>query len=60
VYPGHRGVKARKVVKATRRLGDRFDAWQQGRISSGEFDASVQGWIAHVRTADSWGCAATC
>jgi RNA-directed DNA polymerase len=55
VYPSHRRVKARTVVEATRRLGDRFDAWQQGRISFGEFDASVRGWIAHVRYADSWG-----
>lgn len=55
VYPSHRRVKGRKVVEATRRLGARFDAWQQGRISFGEFDASVRGWIAHVRYADSWG-----
>lgn len=55
VYPSHRRIKSRKVVEATRRLGERFDAWQQGRISFGEFDASVQGWIAHVRYADTWG-----
>jgi hypothetical protein len=36
-------VKGRKVVEVTRRLGDRFDAWQQDRISFGEFDSSVQG-----------------
>jgi hypothetical protein len=40
---------------ATRRLGERFDAWQAGRISFAEFDASVQGWINHVRYADTWG-----
>ncbi|MGH8582358.1 MAG: reverse transcriptase domain-containing protein, partial [Gammaproteobacteria bacterium] len=45
VYPDHRFVKARKVVQATRCLSDRFDAWQRGAISFGEFDASVQGWI---------------
>ena len=55
VYPSHRRVKSRKVVEATRRLGERFDAWRAGRISFGEFDATVQGWIAHVRYADSWG-----
>lgn len=55
VYPSHRRVKSRKVVEATRRLGARFDAWRAGRISFGEFDATVQGWIAHVRHADSWG-----
>jgi len=25
------------------------------QISFGEFDAAVQGWINHVRQADSWG-----
>ncbi len=55
VYPTHRRVKGRKVVQATRRLSDRFDAWRAGSISFAEFDASVQGWINHVRYADSWG-----
>jgi hypothetical protein len=43
------------VVEATRRLSDRFTEWQQGHISFAEFDASVQGWINHVRYADTWG-----
>jgi len=55
VYPDHVAVKARKVREATRRLGARYDAWRAGEISFGEFDASVQGWINHVRFADSWG-----
>jgi len=55
VYPTHRRVKARKVVQGTRRLTARFDAWRAGRISFGELDASVRGWISHLRYADSWG-----
>mgnify|MGYP001805892399 FL=1 len=55
VYPTHRRLKSRKVVQATRRLTARFEAWQHGRISFAEFDASVQGWINHVCYADSWG-----
>lgn len=55
VYPTHRRVKSRKVVEVTRRLGDRFTRWQEGLISFGEFDARVQGWINHVRYADTWG-----
>jgi len=55
VYPTHRRVKARKVVQGTRRLSERFDAWRDGEISFAEFDASVSGWINHVRYADSWG-----
>jgi len=42
-------------VQATRRLHGRYAAWQRGEISFAEFDASVQGWINHVRYADSWG-----
>lgn len=55
VYPTQRRLKARKAVQATRRIADRFDAWTEGRISFAEFDASVQGWINHVRYANTWG-----
>ncbi len=55
VWPDHRRVKGRKVVESTRRLGERFDEWHAGRISFGEFDASVKGWLNHVRYADTWG-----
>ena len=55
VYPGYRQVKARKVNHATRRLGQRHEAYCSGQMSFAEFDASVQGWINHVRFADSWG-----
>ncbi|MFN0104706.1 MAG: reverse transcriptase domain-containing protein [Bryobacteraceae bacterium] len=55
VYPSHRLLKRRKAVQATRGLGERFEAWRAGVISFGEFDASVQGWINHVRFGDTWG-----
>jgi RNA-directed DNA polymerase len=55
VFPEYRRVKARKVRHATRRLGARYEAYCAGEISFAEFDASVQGWINHVRHADSWG-----
>lgn len=55
VYPDHRRVKARKVVAATRRLTERYDAWCRDAISFAEFDAAVGGWINHVRYADTWG-----
>lgn len=55
VYPTHRLLKGRKVHAARRRLGERMDACQAGRISFGELDASVKGWINHVRYADTWG-----
>jgi retron-type reverse transcriptase len=55
VFPSHRRVKGRKVRHAARRLTDRYDAWKAGATSFAEFDASVKGWINHVRYADSWG-----
>jgi hypothetical protein len=55
VYPTHRRVKARKVRNTTRHLDERFDAYRSGKISFAEFDASIQGWVNHVRYADSWG-----
>ncbi len=55
VYPTHRRVKARKVRHSTRRLQGLYGAWRDGRISFGEFDAAVQGWVNHVRFADTWG-----
>lgn len=55
VFPDHIRVKARKVRHGTRRLAAQYAAWHSGEISFGEFDASVQGWINHVRYADSWG-----
>ncbi len=55
VYPTHRRVKARKVRNTTHHLGKRFDDYRSGKISFAEFDASIQGWVNHVRYADSWG-----
>jgi retron-type reverse transcriptase len=54
VYPNRRRVKGRKVRFAARRLSRRYEDWRTGRTSFAEFDASVQGWINHVRHADSW------
>ena len=54
VFPTHRRVKGRKVRCTARRLGRRFEDWRADRISFGEFDASVQGRVNHVRYADTW------
>lgn len=55
VYPTHRLLKRRNAVNFTRRLEANLDAYQAGQISFAELDASVQGWINHVRYADTWG-----
>ena len=55
VYPTHRLLKRRNAVDFTRRLARNLDAYRAGQITFAELDASVQGWINHVRYADSWG-----
>lgn len=55
VYPAHRRLKSRNVVKFTRRFERNIAAYEQGEITFAELDASVQGWINHVRYADTWG-----
>jgi hypothetical protein len=55
VYPERLKVKSRKVRYATRHLSERYEALCSGRITFAEFDASVQGWIAHVQQADPHG-----
>ena len=55
VYPTHRRLKRRNVVNFTRRFEANLDQYQAGQITFAELDASLQGWINHVRYADTWG-----
>ena len=55
VHPTHRLIKRRNAINFTRRLKCRLDEYQCGRISFAELDTVVQGWINHVRYADTWG-----
>lgn len=55
VHPTHRLLKRRNAVNFRRRLESSLDAYQAGLISFAELDAGVQGWINHVRYADTWG-----
>jgi RNA-directed DNA polymerase len=55
VYPTHRRLKARKVHNFSRRLKNRWKDYCDGEITFAEFDATVQGWINHVRYGDTWG-----
>ena len=52
---GLRGVLRYNAVNFTRRLARNLDWYRAGQISFAELDASVQGWINHVRYADTWG-----
>jgi RNA-directed DNA polymerase len=55
VYPTHRKLKKRNVVNFTQRLEHNIDLYESGQITFAELDASVQGWINHVRYGDTWG-----
>jgi formylglycine-generating enzyme required for sulfatase activity len=60
VFPTHRRVKARKVRGAANRLRGRLDDYLAGHISFAELNASVKGWVNHIRYADTGACAGTC
>jgi RNA-directed DNA polymerase len=55
VFPHYRRVKGRKVRHTRRALAARLASYHAGKISFAELDASIVGWINHVRYADSWG-----
>lgn len=55
VYRGHRMLKRRNAVEFGRRLAASLRGYRANQISFAELDSSVQGWINHVRHADTWG-----
>ncbi len=55
IFPTHRLLKARMGRKGRKRLIQRWAEYREGRISFAEFDATVQGWVNHLRQADTWG-----
>jgi hypothetical protein len=55
VYPSHRRVKRRNALNYRRRLRRLLRDHELGRISFGELQASIRGWVEHVRYADTWG-----
>jgi RNA-directed DNA polymerase len=55
VYPSHRLLKRQNLVNFRRRLKTRLAAYSRGEIEFAELDATVQGWINHVRYGDTWG-----
>jgi hypothetical protein len=55
VYPTHRRVKRRKVIHFRRKLKRMLQAHKQGELPLEKLDASIQGWINHVRYGDTLG-----
>ncbi len=55
IYPDFRLVKSRKVVLFRRRLRSLLGEYADGRLPIQTLDASIQGWINHVRYSNTWG-----
>jgi RNA-directed DNA polymerase len=55
VYPDYRRVKRRKVIQYRRKLGHILALMGKNPDEFPKLDSSVQGWINHVRYANSWG-----
>jgi RNA-directed DNA polymerase len=54
VFPTHRRLKRRKGIAYRRRLKRLLAAYAMGEIPLEQVTASVQGWVNHVRYADTW------
>lgn len=55
IFPDHRRIKGKNIVAFRRRLRDRRRAYADGEIGFADLDASIKGWVNHVRYADTWG-----
>jgi retron-type reverse transcriptase len=55
VFPTHRRVKRRKVIHFRRRLRLLLSQVASRQQPVQKLEASVQGWINHVRYGDTWG-----
>jgi len=55
IFPEYRRVKQRKVNHFRRKLRRLLEGYSTGGFSFERLNANVQGWINHVRYADSWG-----
>jgi RNA-directed DNA polymerase len=55
IFPEYRRVKRRKVINYRRKLRLLLGEYASGGFSYPQLDANIQGWINHVRQADSWG-----
>lgn len=55
LYPDHRLLKRKNGVNFQRRLQRNYRAYARGELSYTDLNLRVQGWIAHVSKADTWG-----
>jgi len=54
LYPGHRRLKRRRGIAFQRRLKQLARAHAGGALSRARLEASLRGWIDHVRRANTW------
>lgn len=54
VFPEHRRLKRKKGIAFQRKYKTAYKAYQCGKLSFEQLTASVQGWINHVRYANTW------
>ena len=55
VYPNYRRVRRRNVLQFTRNFRLNLAHYAAGRVTLDRLHTSVQGWVNHVRYADTWG-----
>ncbi|MEW6286121.1 MAG: reverse transcriptase domain-containing protein [Chloroflexota bacterium] len=55
VFSEHRRLKRRRGIAFRRQYKQRLREHANGKISHQQITASVQGWVNHVRHADTWG-----
>lgn len=55
IFPTHRRLKRRKGVHFQRKFKKLSIAYKRGEIPLSSVDATVQGWVNHVRYGDTWG-----
>jgi RNA-directed DNA polymerase len=55
VFPDHRRLKRQNGIAFRRRLKALVKRWRAGQLESEAFDASLAGWINHVRYGDTYG-----
>ena len=55
IFPEHRKLKRRRGIAFQRKYKSLLREYAAGRIPCERITASVQGWVNHVRYADTWG-----
>lgn len=55
LYPTHRRLKRKNGVNFQRRLRRYYRQFSRGQLNRKELNQRVQGWVAHVEKADTWG-----